>query len=412
MVAEPISVADQDKLAVAVVIVAAGRGARAATDGAPAKQYLEVAGRSVLARAVAAFAAQPQIGPIQIVIGPDDDAHYTRAIGEYAQRVLPAVHGGATRQDSVRKGLEALVALAPDRVLIHDAARPFVSPAVISRVIAALDQQPGAIAAVPVSDTLKRGDQRRLICGSVDRRALWRAQTPQGFAFQAVHRAHAAAHAQGLDDFTDDAAVAHWAGHQVALVMGSEDNVKLTTAEDLAMAERRLAERASVGQRETRSGQGFDVHRLAAGEGLWLCGVWVPHVARLEGHSDADVALHALTDALLGAIGAGDIGAHFPPSQARWKGASSDIFVHHARELIGQRDGRIVNVDITILAEAPKVGPHRAAMCARVAEILDIDPARVSVKATTTEQLGFVGRSEGIAALASASVELPVAAHT
>ncbi|HSV28067.1 MAG TPA: 2-C-methyl-D-erythritol 2,4-cyclodiphosphate synthase, partial [Candidatus Omnitrophota bacterium] len=279
-----------------------------------------------------------------------------------------------------------------------DGARPFIDAGTIGRVIAACADAPGAIAAIPVADTLKRGADGR-IADTVDRTALWRAQTPQGFRFADILAAHKAAAGQEL---TDDAAVAEKAGLAVALVMGDEDNFKITTAADLARAHRPFE-----GAGEVRTGSGFDVHRFAPGTGVWLCGVQVPHDEALEGHSDADVALHALTDAILGAIAAGDIGRHFPPTDPQWKGAASHLFLAHAAGLVRALGGRIVNVDVTIVCERPKVGPHRGAMQARVAEILGVRQDRVSIKATTTEGLGFTGRREGIAAQATANVWLP-----
>ena len=299
----------------------------------------------------------------------------------------------------MHNGLEALKAHAPDRVLIHDAVRPFVTADIIDRVLAALAHAPGAIAALPLADTLKRAGHDQRVAATIDRAQVWRAQTPQGFRFADILAAHAAAAKAGID-MTDDAAVAEWAGLPVALVMGAETNRKLTTAEDLAMADRTGA------VPDVRVGQGFDVHRFAPGDHLWLCGVRLAHSHTLEGHSDADVALHALTDALLGAIGAGDIGQHFPDTDPRWKGAPSQLFLGEALRRVRAQGGSIGNVDIIILCEAPKIAPHRQAMRRRIAEILAIEEARVSVKATTTEGLGFTGRREGIAALATATVVL------
>ena len=399
-------------MSAAVLIVAAGRGSRAASPVSGAvrpKQYVALAGISMLARSIQAFATHGGITRVQVVIHADDFESYRASIGNAPDSLLPPVCGGATRQDSVRLGLEALQSVAPDVVLIHDAARPFVTHEVIDRVLAAIGteagQSAGAIAALPLSDTLKRSSADSTIAGTIERHGLWRAQTPQGFVFAPILAAHRAAAGRGA--FTDDAALAEWAGLEVALVTGSEGNVKLTTAEDMVMAQQRLAAPQGGGVPEVRVGNGFDVHRFAAGDGVWLCGVKIPHSARLDGHSDADVALHALTDALLGAIGDGDIGQHFPPSDPQWKGAASHIFLRHAASLVAQRGGRITNVDITILAEAPKISPHRAALCASVASILGIDITRVSVKATTTEQLGFTGRREGIAAMAVAAITLP-----
>jgi 2-C-methyl-D-erythritol 4-phosphate cytidylyltransferase/2-C-methyl-D-erythritol 2,4-cyclodiphosphate synthase len=314
--------------------------------------------------------------------------------------VAGPVIGGAERQDSVLAGLEALAADPPDLVLIHDAARPLVDAATISRVIDALAEAPGALAASPVTDTLKRG-RDGTVDTTVDRAGLWRARTPQGFRYPDILAAHRAARGQKL---TDDAAVAEAAGLRVQLVTSNPDNIKVTMPEDLARAERiLLADLADV-----RMATGYDVHRFAAGDHVNLCGIRVPHDAALEGHSDADVALHALTDAVLGAIGAGDIGQHFPPTDARWKGAASDQFLRHALSLVRERGGVVAHLDVTVICERPKIGPHREAMRARVAEIAGLPVERVSVKATTTEGLGFTGRREGIAAQAAATVRLPL----
>lgn len=399
-------------MSVAVLIVAAGRGSRAASAGGQPKPYLDLGGTTVLARSIAAFTAVDTITHVRVVIHSDDTASYASALDTPGTKLLAPAVGGETRQESVRLGLQSLAPLSPRLVLIHDAARPFVSRATIEGVIAALETAPGAIAAVPLSDTLKRDDGHGAIGGTVRRAGLWRAQTPQGFHFDLIHAAHRRAQADGLGAFTDDAALAEWAGHQVVLVAGSERNVKLTTSEDIAMARQSIESHPTPPHLETRTGTGFDVHRFAPGGSVWLCGIEIPHVARLDGHSDADVGLHALTDAILGAIGAGDIGQHFPPTDVRWKDAASHSFLRHAADLVARRGGHIVNVDITILAEAPRIAPHRAAMCARVAEILGIDPTRASVKATTTEGLGFTGRREGIAAMASASICLPAPSST
>jgi 2-C-methyl-D-erythritol 4-phosphate cytidylyltransferase/2-C-methyl-D-erythritol 2,4-cyclodiphosphate synthase len=383
--------------------VAAGRGTRAGA-GAP-KQYALLAGEPLLAHTLRAFVTHPAIDALQVVIGPGDEALYQAAATRFGDRLAPPITGGTTRQQSVLNGLSALHDRQPERVLIHDAARPFLEAAVIDRVLSALDVFPGAIAAEPLADTLKRASPRMTVAETIDRRGLWRAQTPQGFAFAAILAAHQRAAAAGLTSFTDDAALAEWAGLDVALVEGSPRNVKLTTAEDLTLAERVLA--PCPAPLEPRTGSGFDVHRFAPGDGVWLCGVFVPHEARLEGHSDADVGLHALTDAILGALGEGDIGAHFPPSDPRWRGAASRIFAEDAAQRVRARGGRIVNVDVTLLCEAPRIGPHREAMRAAIADMLAIAMARVGVKATTTEGLGFTGRREGIAALASAMLLLP-----
>ena len=390
---------------IAALIVAAGRGTRAGGADAGPKQYAVVGGATVLEHTLAAFLAAPLVTLVQVVIHPDDRNRYDRTAAPFAAPALLApVAGGASRQASVRAGLTALAAHAPDLVLIHDAARPFVDRATIARVIAALDRHAGAIAAVPLADTLKRADGAGCIAETIERAGLWLAQTPQGFRFADIRRAHTHAAAHGRDDFTDDAALAEYAGLAVALVPGSAANCKLTTREDLAMAADRLHRTAIAPVPDIRTGQGFDVHRFAPGDHVWLCGVRIAHDASLEGHSDADVGLHALTDALLGAIGDGDIGAHFANTDPAWRGAPSHLFLADALARVGRRGGRIANVDVTLLCEAPKIAPHRDAMRRRIAEILALDLGRVGVKATTTEGLGFTGRREGIAALAIATV--------
>ena len=380
------------------LVVAAGRGVRAG-GGAIPKQYRTVAGRPVLRYSLELFRRHRRITAVRAVIHPDDRALYDTAAS--GLDLLEPVPGGATRQESVRRGLESLAAKPPRFVLIHDAARPFVAPEIIDRTLDALSAQPGAIPAVAVADTIKRG-AGGMIAGTVDRTGLWRAQTPQGFRYAEILAAHRAAAGAEL---SDDAAVAERAGLAVALVEGSEANVKLTTPEDFVRAE------LFAGQGgETRVGTGYDVHRFGPGDHVWLGGVKVPHTNGLIGHSDADVALHALTDALLGTIAAGDIGVHFPPSDPQWRGVESRRFLAHAAGLIAQRGGHIQHVDVTIVCERPKVGPHRPAIVAKLAEILGIAPERCSVKATTTEGLGFTGRSEGIAAQAVATVRLPATA--
>ena len=378
------------------LIVAAGRGAR--FGGALPKQYLPLGGSTVLRHAVAAFARHPGITGVQVVIREEDRGIFAAAVAGLA--VMIPVPGGAERQDSVRLGLEALIPYDPARVLIHDAARPCPDPALIERVLDALDRAPAAIPGLPLGDTIKRVADG-VIRETVDRAQLWRAQTPQGFHFQAILAAHRAAAGHVL---TDDAAVAEAAGMAPLVVLGSEDNLKVTTEHDLAAAERLLAARRG----DIRVGQGFDVHPLGPGDHLTICGIAIPHDRSLVGHSDADVGLHALTDALLGAIGAGDIGMHFPPSDPQWRGAASDRFLAHAAALVREKGGEIAAVDVTIICERPKIAPHRASMIDRVAAILEISPARVSVKATTTEGLGFTGRGEGIAAQAVATVRLPL----
>jgi 2-C-methyl-D-erythritol 4-phosphate cytidylyltransferase / 2-C-methyl-D-erythritol 2,4-cyclodiphosphate synthase len=378
------------------LVVAAGRGTRL---GAPLpKQYLPVGGEMLLRRTLRALESSPLIGKIAVVIHPNDRALYDEAAA--GLDCLPPIAGGAERQDSVRNGLEALAGEAPRYVLIHDGARPFIDNATIERVVAALGAHAGAIAAIPLRDTVKRADGDRIVA-TLDRSQLWRAQTPQGFRFEDILKAHRMTAGAAL---SDDAAVLEQAGGAVALVPGSEDNFKVTTMEDIARAETKLAARLG----DIRAGQGFDVHAFGPGDHVWLCGLKLPHDQALIGHSDADVGLHALTDALLGALGAGDIGMHFPPSDPRWRGAPSEKFLRHAADLVAEASGAISHVDVTIICERPKVGPHREAMRARIAEILGLAVARVSVKATTTEKLGFTGRGEGIAAQAIAIIRLPL----
>jgi 2-C-methyl-D-erythritol 4-phosphate cytidylyltransferase / 2-C-methyl-D-erythritol 2,4-cyclodiphosphate synthase len=389
-------------LRIAALIVAAGRGTRAARSGAGPKQYALIGGKTVLERSLSAFTDHPGIEAVKVVIHPDDVEayeHAVRAIG--SSKLLKPVFGGATRQASVLHGLEDLSSSPPDGVLIHDAARPFVSAATISSVIAALRHHSGALAALQVSDTLKRASDG-LVAETIPRSGLWRAQTPQGFRFAPMLAAHRKAAAAALDTFTDDAAIAEWAGLDVAIVEDASRNVKITTVEDLEVAEQQIASAM-----EPRVGTGFDVHRFCDGDHVWLGGVRIPHTHKLEGHSDADVVLHALTDALLGAIGDGDIGQHFPPSDQKWKGAASKLFLEDAARRIRERGGRVGNVDITVLAEAPRVGPHRPAMQDLIGGILGLPASKVGIKATTTEQMGFTGRREGIAAMATALVFLP-----
>jgi 2-C-methyl-D-erythritol 4-phosphate cytidylyltransferase / 2-C-methyl-D-erythritol 2,4-cyclodiphosphate synthase len=398
----------RDVLKIAALIVAAGRGSRASGPGQPPKQYADLGGQAVLTHTLRAFTAHPDVDHVLTVIHADDRHAYDAASQSISAKLLPPTIGGATRQASVLRGLDALQAVKPDLVLIHDAARPFIDAATISRVIEALDASPGALAALPIADTIKRThDGTNTIAATVERRGLWRAQTPQGFVFDQILAAHQAAADAQRTDFTDDAAIAEWAGIRVTLVESSERNLKLTTKDDLAMAASRFASDNQAPPFETRTGTGFDVHRFEDGDHVWLCGVKIPHDKKLEGHSDADVGLHALTDALLGTIGDGDIGTHFPPSDPQWKGAASHLFLAHAAKLIAAKGGRIVNVDVTVLAEAPRIGPHRAAMQAVIGAVLQITPDRIGIKATTTEGLGFTGRREGIAAMAQATVQLP-----
>ena len=374
----------------AALIVAAGRGQR--FGGSQPKQYAPLNGETVLRRTLRAFCAHSGVSQIVVAIHPDDEALFAESA-----KGLPRVrfvHGGAQRQDSVRLGLEALAKDAPDLVLIHDGARPNISAAVIDAVIDGLKTADGVLPAVPVVDTIKRVSNGN-VGETVARENLVRAQTPQGFRFPLILAAHRKFAGEAL---TDDTALFERAGHIVRIVPGDEANVKVTTMDDLA--------RMNAALSEVRIGQGFDVHKFGPGNSVWLCGITVPHTHGLEGHSDADVALHAATDAILGTIGAGDIGQHFPPSDPKWRGAASHQFLSHAYELLRARGGSLTHLDITIICERPKVGPHRAAMVASIAKILGIEESRVSVKATTTEGLGFTGRQEGIAAQAVATAKL------
>ncbi|WP_306006984.1 bifunctional 2-C-methyl-D-erythritol 4-phosphate cytidylyltransferase/2-C-methyl-D-erythritol 2,4-cyclodiphosphate synthase [Aquicoccus porphyridii] len=374
---------------IAALIVAAGRGTRAGP-GAP-KQWRALAGRRVIDWTLARFQAAPRVSRIMLTLHPDDIATFAPPPG------IEVTAGGASRAASVRCGLEALAADPPDLVLIHDVARPCLPQAVIDRVIAALDTSPGAAPALPVTDALWHGGDGQ-VTGTQDRAGLYRAQTPQGFHFAAIlaaHRTHAG-------DAADDVEIARAAGLEIAIVPGHEDNLKITHAEDFARAERILG-----GQMDIRLGHGYDVHRFGPGDHVMLCGVAVPHDRGLQGHSDADVGLHALSDAIYGALAMGDIGRHFPPSDPQWKGTESHVFLRHAADLARKQGFTLSNVDCTLICERPKVGPHAAAMQARMADILGIDAARVSVKATTSERLGFTGREEGIAAIATATLVKP-----
>lgn len=378
------------------LIVAAGSGERFGGD--IPKQYQDLAGSPILRRSILAFLQHPRISGVQVVINPQHRDLYDAAVSGLD---LPEpIAGGSSRQDSVCRGLEALQKQSPNLVLIHDAARPLIDEATINEVCNALETTPAAIAAKRLVDTLKRGENG-VISGTIDRSNLWQAHTPQGFHFDAIFKAHQNAKGQSL---TDDAAVAEAAGMAVALVPSNADNMKLTNPDDLDRAQRLLGHGALP---DIRTASGFDVHRLIPGSEITICGHTFPHDQRLEGHSDADVGLHALTDALLGCIGEGDIGMHFPPTDPKWKGADSTRFLQHAVDMLRQRGGSIAHVDITIMCERPKIGPQRAAMQQRLSELLKLPKDRVSVKATTTERLGFTGRGEGIAAQAIATVRLP-----
>jgi 2-C-methyl-D-erythritol 4-phosphate cytidylyltransferase / 2-C-methyl-D-erythritol 2,4-cyclodiphosphate synthase len=388
---------------VAAVIVAAGRGERAG-GGAP-KQYRNIAGEPMIRPTLRAFLQHAGIGLVQPVIGNADAEAFRAATADMKtdMKTLAPVPGGATRQASVRAGLEALAARSPALVLIHDAARPFLTSDLIDRAIAAGKATGAAVPGIAVADTVKQIDAASMVTETLDRNLLRIVQTPQVFGFDLILQAHRRAAAAGLDSFTDDAALAEWAGQRVSVFEGESGNVKVTTNEDFARAE--LAHLAVLG--DVRTGNGFDVHAFADGDHVMLGGVRIPHSHGVTGHSDADVALHALVDAILGALADGDIGSHFPPSDQQWKGASSDRFLAFACERVRARKGIIANLDVTVVCEAPRVSPHRDAMRARIAEIAGIAADRVAIKATTSEKMGFTGRSEGIVAIATATIRLP-----
>lgn len=395
---------------IAAIVVAAGRGERASAGGETTpKQYRTLAGVPVLVRTINALLDHGSIDWVLPVIHPEHGERYA-ALGISDPRVLAPVLGGAERQASVLEGLKGLGAKRPDLVLIQDAARPFANREIIQGVIDALGGAEAALPVVPVTDTIKRSTDGVTVSATEDRSTLFAAQTPQGFRFPQILSAHMRA-SRLPRPFTDDAAIAEWAGLKVALTKGSADNIKITNPGDFHNAERIMNGAKSMNDQrinaEMRVGMGVDFHQFVEGDAVWLGGVRIPHSKKLSGHSDADAALHALTDALYGAIGEGDIGTHFPPSDPQWKGAASSIFLEHAGKLIAERGGRVVNVDLTIVCEAPRIGPHVAAMKAVIGGVLGIAPDRVAVKATTSEQMGFAGRGEGLMAQAVAMVELP-----
>lgn len=386
---------------IVALVVAAGRGERAGGDGTP-KQYRPIAGVPLLSRTISALLAVGQIDRVVPVIGADQEELFD-ALGLADRRLGAPVIGGDTRQVSVLKGLEALAGDPPDIVLIHDGARPFIDAALVGNVVAALDDADGSLPVTLVTDTIKRSNDGKTVGGTEDRTQLFAAQTPQGFHFAPIYDAHRRAIAMS-DGFTDDAAIAEWANLSVALARGDARNIKITLPGDFERAARMVGEEARM---ETRVGSGFDVHAFAEGDAVILGNISIPHTARLKGHSDADVVLHALSDALYGALADGDIGKHFPPSENEWKDADSAIFLEHAVSLVRQRGGRLVHLDVTIICERPKIGPHVDAMRERIAQIAQISASRVAVKATTSERLGFTGREEGIAAQAVATIEVP-----
>ena len=386
-------------LSLGVVIVAAGRGERAGAPQDGPKQYRLIGGRSVIAHTLDCFRTWRLPVSVCIVIHPDDEELLAKAVPDRSD--LTVVHGGATRQQSVLNGLRHFSGSGFSHVMIQDAVRPFIDHDLLDRVVSAFESGAiGVLPAIPVADTLKRGDRHGQVIETVPRTGLYAAQTPQSFRFAEILDAHEKAALAGHADFTDDASIAEWARIPVTIVAGMPDNVKLTVKRDIDMADEKL----SAHLPDVRTGNGYDVHQLEPGDGVTLCGIFIPHDQRLKGHSDADVALHALTDALLATCGAGDIGDHFPPSDPQWRGAASRIFLEHAARIVREKGGTIMNADISLIAEAPKVGPHRDAMRANLADMLKIDLERCSVKATTNEQIGFIGRREGIAAIATATV--------
>jgi 2-C-methyl-D-erythritol 4-phosphate cytidylyltransferase / 2-C-methyl-D-erythritol 2,4-cyclodiphosphate synthase len=385
---------------VAAVIVAAGRGERAGAD--VPKQYRPIGGEPMIRATLRVFLAHPHIDFVQPVINPNDRDTYQRAIAGL-EDLLPPVAGGVTRQASVRAGLEALASRRPRLVLIHDAARPFVSGALIDRAIGAGRTWGAAVPGIALADTVKSIDDRATVTETLDRSTLRIVQTPQAFSFNLILEAHRRAVAAQRESFTDDAALAEWAGQHVSVFEGEADNLKVTTSDDFARAEMtRLAALSDV-----RTGNGFDVHAFAEGDHVMLAGIRIPHSRGVTGHSDADVALHALVDAILGALAEGDIGAHFPPSDPQWKRAASDRFLAFACERVRKRGGAIAHLDVTVVCETPRISPHRDAMRARIADIANVAIDRVAVKATTSEKLGFAGRGEGIFAMATATIRLP-----
>jgi 2-C-methyl-D-erythritol 4-phosphate cytidylyltransferase/2-C-methyl-D-erythritol 2,4-cyclodiphosphate synthase len=392
-----------------ILVVAGGRGSRAG-QGLP-KQYRKLAGKSVLARTLEAMHAAAPAARLTVVIHPDDQALYAETVSELAASARAALSapalGGALRQESVRNGLEAIGREGePEIVLVHDAARPFADPGLVARAIEAARAHGAAVPGAPLNDTVKEVDANGFVVATPDRARLRAVQTPQAFRFSLILAAHRAAAAGGRE-YTDDAMIAEAAGCAVHVFDGDPQNFKLTTPQDFARAMEQLKAPSLADLPDVRMGQGYDVHAFAAGDKVWLGGVAIPHSHALAGHSDADVLMHAITDAVLGAIAEGDIGAHFPPSDPQWKGAASEIFLVHACRLVRERGGMIAHIDATVVCEAPKIGPHREAIRASLARIMGLDIGRVAIKATTTEKLGFTGRGEGIAALAIATVRLP-----
>jgi 2-C-methyl-D-erythritol 4-phosphate cytidylyltransferase / 2-C-methyl-D-erythritol 2,4-cyclodiphosphate synthase len=391
-------------MSVVAVIVAGGSGLRAG--GGLPKQYQLVGGKPVIRWTLEAFLNHPMISRVQTVIGLGHEALFAEATQGLTALLKPVV-GGGSRQDSCRVGIEACALYEPTKILIHDAARPFLSSGLISSIVTELDHASAVIPGLPVADTMKFAPSG-LIEKTVDRASLWFVQTPQGFRFDKILSAHQHALSDGKTSFTDDAAVAEYAGMKVQIIAGEQKNRKLTTSHDIVEANREHSKHRFEDLQDVRTGQGIDFHVFEKGKFVTLCGVQVPHSHKLKGHSDADVALHAVTDAILGAIGEADIGQHFPPSDKQWKGAASSIFVAKAMELLRARGGMLAHIDITILAEAPRIGPHLIAMKTSLQNMLGIALDRIAIKATTTEKMGAIGRKEGMSASAIATVRLPL----
>jgi 2-C-methyl-D-erythritol 4-phosphate cytidylyltransferase/2-C-methyl-D-erythritol 2,4-cyclodiphosphate synthase len=389
-------------MTVAAVIVAGGSGLRAG--GEKPKQYQLIGGRPVIWWTCRAFLAHPAVGHVQAVIGEGHEKLFAEAVQDL-KLPLPVI-GGSTRQESCRIGVQAVGRHSPGKVLIHDAARPFVSASLIDDVIAWLDRFPAVVPGMPVAETLKLAPGG-IVSRTVDRSSIWAAQTPQGFAYGSIRDAYAKAETERTQGLTDDASVAEHAGIAISMIPGRHENRKLTTAEDMDIANRDMTARQLANLPDIRVGQGIDIHPFEPGDAVTLCGIAIPFSQRLKGHSDADAAMHALTDAILGTIGEGDIGTHFPPSEPEWKGAPSRVFLLKAMALLEAKGGLIANADITILAEAPKIAPHVAAMKEFLAPLLHIEPSRIAIKATTMEKLGAIGRTEGIMASATVTVRLP-----
>ena len=395
---------------IACIIVAAGRGSRMSTqnDSSP-KQYRDLGGKSVLQRTLEAILTSEQVNLVLPVIHAEDGNAYKDAASTLSDpRLMAPVIGGVTRQASVACGLKALEDEAPDFILIHDAARPFITPDVIKDAMTALQNgAQAALPAVPVADTLKRADANQQVIETVDRSNLWAAQTPQGFPYPLIWQAHQDAIQQNIDSFTDDTALIEWQGKAVTITTGDPQNIKLTTLKDMTNAQEQIAMKNLADLGDIRVGTGYDVHAFEEGDAVILGGITIAHTQKLKGHSDADVGLHALTDAIFGALADGDIGSHFPPSDMQWKGAASDQFLKYAIERVHKRGGMVAHLDLTLICESPKIGPHREEMRKQIAQICDLPIGRVAVKATTSEKLGFTGRKEGIAAQACATIRLP-----